>query len=147
MVMVKLKSSCALSHLSLEQPCEIATILTPFCRWGWETINKLPWSHSWNVHSHNFIVNLTLVCLLSELILTVLHIASPNICEHVTFGIDTYFYPRLSWGLMYAGFIFIMSIFMALVITSIQIIVMTGFMVIFTLFILYGLSLVSWHTI
>ncbi|XP_070083080.1 ATP-binding cassette sub-family A member 10 isoform X3 [Equus caballus] len=49
----------------------------------------------------------------------------------------------LSWGLMYAGFIFIMSIFMALVITSIQIIVMTGFMVIFTLFILYGLSLIT----
>ncbi|XP_015445118.1 ATP-binding cassette sub-family A member 10 [Pteropus alecto] len=49
----------------------------------------------------------------------------------------------LSWGLIYAGFIFAMSIFMALIITSIQIIIITGFMVIFTLFILYGLSLVA----
>ncbi|KAM9208834.1 LOW QUALITY PROTEIN: ATP-binding cassette sub-family A member 10-like [Dugong dugon] len=46
-------------------------------------------------------------------------------------------------GLMYAGFIFIMSTFMALVITFVQIIVITGFMVIFTLFILYGLSLIA----
>ncbi|ELK12423.1 ATP-binding cassette sub-family A member 10 [Pteropus alecto] len=49
----------------------------------------------------------------------------------------------LSWGLIYAGFIFAMSIFMALIITSIQIIIITGFMVIFTLFILYGLSLIT----
>ncbi|KAM9597380.1 LOW QUALITY PROTEIN: ATP-binding cassette sub-family A member 10 [Trichechus inunguis] len=45
-------------------------------------------------------------------------------------------------GLMYAGFIFIMSTFMALVITYVQIIVITGFLVIFTL-ILYGLSLIA----
>ncbi|XP_075850815.1 ATP-binding cassette sub-family A member 10 isoform X2 [Microcebus murinus] len=49
----------------------------------------------------------------------------------------------LSWGLMYTGFIFIMSIFMVLIITSIPIIVHTGFMVIFTLFSLYGLSLIA----
>ncbi|XP_015999133.2 ATP-binding cassette sub-family A member 10 isoform X2 [Rousettus aegyptiacus] len=49
----------------------------------------------------------------------------------------------LSWGLIYAGFILAMSVFMALVITSIQIIIITGFMVIVTLFILYGLSLVA----
>uniref|UniRef100_A0A673V7P4 ATP binding cassette subfamily A member 6 n=1 Tax=Suricata suricatta TaxID=37032 RepID=A0A673V7P4_SURSU len=49
----------------------------------------------------------------------------------------------LSWGLIYAGFIFIISIIIAVVITSTQIIFMTGFMVIFTLFFLYGLSLIA----
>lgn len=50
---------------------------------------------------------------------------------------------RLSWGLIYAGFIFIISIFITIIITFTEIIVMTGFMVIFILFFLYGLSLVS----
>ncbi|XP_037849172.2 ATP-binding cassette sub-family A member 10 isoform X2 [Chlorocebus sabaeus] len=49
----------------------------------------------------------------------------------------------LSWGLTYICFIFVMSIFMALIITSIPIIFHTGFMVIFTLFSLYGLSLIA----
>ncbi|CAO2645911.1 ATP-binding cassette sub-family A member 6 [Lemmus lemmus] len=49
----------------------------------------------------------------------------------------------LSWGLIYVGFIFIISIFIAVIITSTQIIVMTGFPVIFTLFFLYGLSLIA----
>uniref|UniRef100_A0A2K6LSR3 ATP binding cassette subfamily A member 10 n=1 Tax=Rhinopithecus bieti TaxID=61621 RepID=A0A2K6LSR3_RHIBE len=49
----------------------------------------------------------------------------------------------LSWGLTYVCFIFVMSIFMALIITSIPIIFHTGFMVIFTLFSLYGLSLIA----
>lgn len=49
----------------------------------------------------------------------------------------------LSWGLIYVGFIFITSIFIAVIITSAQIIVMTGFPVIFTLFFLYGLSLIA----
>ncbi|XP_047612602.1 ATP-binding cassette sub-family A member 9-like isoform X2 [Phacochoerus africanus] len=49
----------------------------------------------------------------------------------------------LSWGLIYAGFIFIASIIITVIITSTQIIVMTGFMVIFTLFFLYGLSLIT----
>ncbi|XP_006833801.1 PREDICTED: ATP-binding cassette sub-family A member 10-like [Chrysochloris asiatica] len=49
----------------------------------------------------------------------------------------------LSWGLMYAGFFFIMSTLMALIITYIQIVVITGFTVIFILFILYGLSLIT----
>ncbi|CAH6776357.1 ATP-binding cassette sub-family A member 6 [Phodopus roborovskii] len=49
----------------------------------------------------------------------------------------------LSWGLIYVGFIFIISIFIAIIITSAQIIVMTGFLVIFTLFFLYGLSLIA----
>uniref|UniRef100_A0A8C7ARB9 Uncharacterized protein n=1 Tax=Neovison vison TaxID=452646 RepID=A0A8C7ARB9_NEOVI len=49
----------------------------------------------------------------------------------------------LSCGLIYATFIFIISIMITVIITSTQIIVMTGFMVIFTLFFLYGLSLVS----
>ncbi|KAM6174538.1 ATP-binding cassette sub-family A member 6 [Erethizon dorsatum] len=48
-----------------------------------------------------------------------------------------------SWGLIYAGFIFIISIFITIIITSTQIIVMTGFMVIFTLLFLYGLSLIA----
>ncbi|KAM6163533.1 ATP-binding cassette sub-family A member 6 [Rhynchocyon petersi] len=49
----------------------------------------------------------------------------------------------LSWGLIYTGFIFIMSILITVVVTSTQIIVMTGFMVTFTLFFLYGLSLIA----
>ncbi|XP_045425476.1 ATP-binding cassette sub-family A member 6 isoform X1 [Lemur catta] len=49
----------------------------------------------------------------------------------------------LSWGLIYAGFNFIISILITIVITSTEIIVMTGFMVIFTLFFLYGLSLIA----
>uniref|UniRef100_A0A8C8X2B6 ABC transporter domain-containing protein n=1 Tax=Panthera leo TaxID=9689 RepID=A0A8C8X2B6_PANLE len=49
----------------------------------------------------------------------------------------------LSWGLIYAGFFFIISIIITVVITSTQIIVMTGFMVICTLFFLYGLSLIA----
>uniref|UniRef100_A0A8C5V552 ATP binding cassette subfamily A member 6 n=1 Tax=Microcebus murinus TaxID=30608 RepID=A0A8C5V552_MICMU len=49
----------------------------------------------------------------------------------------------LSWGLFYAVSNFIFSILITIVITSTQIIVMTGFMVIFTLFFLYGLSLIA----
>ncbi|XP_023569655.1 ATP-binding cassette sub-family A member 6 isoform X3 [Octodon degus] len=49
----------------------------------------------------------------------------------------------LSWGLIYAGFIFIISLLITIIITATQAIVMTGFMVIFTLFFLYGLSLVT----
>ncbi|XP_060058633.1 ATP-binding cassette sub-family A member 10 isoform X2 [Erinaceus europaeus] len=49
----------------------------------------------------------------------------------------------LSWGLMYSGFIFITSTSMTLVITSVEIFLITGYMVVFTLFILYGLSLIA----
>ncbi|KAM4824071.1 LOW QUALITY PROTEIN: ATP-binding cassette sub-family A member 6-like [Urocitellus parryii] len=49
----------------------------------------------------------------------------------------------LSWGLMYTTFIFIISIFITIIITSTQVILMTGFMVIFTLLFLYGLSLLA----
>nr|XP_027802042.1 ATP-binding cassette sub-family A member 6-like [Marmota flaviventris] len=49
----------------------------------------------------------------------------------------------LSWGLMYTAFIFIISIFITIIITSTQVILMTGFMVIFTLLFLYGLSLLA----
>ncbi|XP_012892087.1 PREDICTED: ATP-binding cassette sub-family A member 6 [Dipodomys ordii] len=49
----------------------------------------------------------------------------------------------LSWGLLYAGFVFIFSIFITVIITTTQTIVMTGFIVIFTLFFLYGLSLIA----
>ncbi|XP_048221137.1 ABC-type organic anion transporter ABCA8-like [Perognathus longimembris pacificus] len=49
----------------------------------------------------------------------------------------------LSWGLLYAAFIFIMALCLALVIKSIQFFVLTNFMVVFTLFLLYGLSMVA----
>nr|XP_019588404.1 PREDICTED: ATP-binding cassette sub-family A member 8-like isoform X1 [Rhinolophus sinicus] len=49
----------------------------------------------------------------------------------------------LSWGLLYAGFIFIMALFLALIVKSVQIVILTGFMTIFTLFLLYGLSLIA----
>uniref|UniRef100_A0A8C2Y1V9 ABC transporter domain-containing protein n=1 Tax=Capra hircus TaxID=9925 RepID=A0A8C2Y1V9_CAPHI len=49
----------------------------------------------------------------------------------------------LSWVLMYAGFISVVSVFMTLVIKLFQMIVLTGFMVVVTLFTLYGLSLVT----
>uniref|UniRef100_A0A452TA62 ATP binding cassette subfamily A member 8 n=1 Tax=Ursus maritimus TaxID=29073 RepID=A0A452TA62_URSMA len=49
----------------------------------------------------------------------------------------------LSWGLLYAVFIFIMAFFLALIIKSVQFVILTGFMAIFTLFFLYGLSLVT----
>ncbi|XP_022375557.1 ATP-binding cassette sub-family A member 9 [Enhydra lutris kenyoni] len=49
----------------------------------------------------------------------------------------------LSWGLMYAGFIFIVATLMALITKSAQVVVLTGFMVVFTLFLLYGLSLIT----
>uniref|UniRef100_A0A8C6ETN5 ATP binding cassette subfamily A member 8 n=1 Tax=Marmota marmota marmota TaxID=9994 RepID=A0A8C6ETN5_MARMA len=47
----------------------------------------------------------------------------------------------LSWGLLYAGFIFIMALFLALIIKSTQFFILTNFMVVFTLFLLYGLLL------
>ncbi|XP_060058625.1 ATP-binding cassette sub-family A member 6 [Erinaceus europaeus] len=49
----------------------------------------------------------------------------------------------LSWGLLYGGILFIFSIFISVIITATQTIVMTGFMVIFSLFFLYGLSLMA----
>uniref|UniRef100_M3YSD0 ATP binding cassette subfamily A member 9 n=1 Tax=Mustela putorius furo TaxID=9669 RepID=M3YSD0_MUSPF len=49
----------------------------------------------------------------------------------------------LSWGLMYAGFIFIVATLMALITKSAQVVVLTGFMAVFTLFLLYGLSLIT----
>lgn len=51
---------------------------------------------------------------------------------------------RLSWGLMYAGFIFIMAILMALIVKSTHVVILSGSVVVFILFLLYGLSLVSW---
>lgn len=94
-------------------------------------------------------VNLTLVCLLSELVLTtVVHIILPLLTfTCLWYSKLTYFYRRLSWGLMYAGFIFVLSISMALIIILTKAVVIVGFMVIFTLFVLYGLSLVSWQNI
>ncbi|XP_058140610.1 ABC-type organic anion transporter ABCA8 isoform X2 [Dasypus novemcinctus] len=49
----------------------------------------------------------------------------------------------LSWGLLYAGFIFIMALLLAFSIKYIQFIILTGFLVVFTLFLLYGLSLIA----
>ncbi|KAG3268592.1 ATP-binding cassette sub-family A member 8, transcript variant X1 [Ictidomys tridecemlineatus] len=49
----------------------------------------------------------------------------------------------LSWGLLYAGFIFIMALFLALIIKSTQFFILTNFLVVFTLFLLYGLSLIA----
>lgn len=49
----------------------------------------------------------------------------------------------LSWGLIYAAFIFVASIIITVIITSTEIIILTGFTVIFTLFFLYGLSLIA----
>ncbi|KAF6298957.1 hypothetical protein mRhiFer1_008980 [Rhinolophus ferrumequinum] len=49
----------------------------------------------------------------------------------------------LSWGLLYAGFIFIMALFLAFIVKSVQVVILTGFMTIFTLFLLYGLSLIA----
>ncbi|XP_005597296.1 ABC-type organic anion transporter ABCA8 isoform X1 [Equus caballus] len=49
----------------------------------------------------------------------------------------------LSWGLLYASFIFIMAFFLTLVIKSVQFVILTGVMVVFTLFLLYGLSLIA----
>ncbi|XP_013003072.1 ATP-binding cassette sub-family A member 9 isoform X2 [Cavia porcellus] len=49
----------------------------------------------------------------------------------------------LSWGFMYAGFILVMAILMALIVKSTQMVVLTGFTVVFFLFFLYGLSLIT----
>uniref|UniRef100_A0A8C3WS26 ATP binding cassette subfamily A member 8 n=1 Tax=Catagonus wagneri TaxID=51154 RepID=A0A8C3WS26_9CETA len=49
----------------------------------------------------------------------------------------------LSWGLLYAGFIFIMALFLTLIVKSTQFVILSGFMVVFTLFLLYGLSLIA----
>ncbi|XP_028721099.1 ATP-binding cassette sub-family A member 9 isoform X2 [Peromyscus leucopus] len=49
----------------------------------------------------------------------------------------------LSWGLMYAGFILVVATLMSLIVKSAQVVVLTGFMVVFLLFLLYGLSLIT----
>ncbi|XP_060242466.1 ATP-binding cassette sub-family A member 9 isoform X2 [Meriones unguiculatus] len=49
----------------------------------------------------------------------------------------------LSWGLMYAGFILVVAILMTLIVKSAQVVVLTGFLVVFLLFLLYGLSLIT----
>ncbi|XP_045038372.2 ATP-binding cassette sub-family A member 9 isoform X2 [Desmodus rotundus] len=49
----------------------------------------------------------------------------------------------LSWGLMYAGFIFIMAILMALIVKSTHVVILSGSVVVFILFLLYGLSLIT----
>ncbi|KAB1265910.1 ATP-binding cassette sub-family A member 9 [Camelus dromedarius] len=49
----------------------------------------------------------------------------------------------LSWGLMYSGFTFITATLMALIVKSAPVVILTGFMVVFTLFLLYGMSLIT----
>ncbi|XP_012893511.1 PREDICTED: ATP-binding cassette sub-family A member 9 [Dipodomys ordii] len=49
----------------------------------------------------------------------------------------------LSWGLMYAGFVLLMATLMTIIAKTTHIVVLTGFMVVFILFLLYGLSLIS----
>ncbi|XP_055430959.1 ATP-binding cassette sub-family A member 9-like isoform X1 [Bubalus kerabau] len=49
----------------------------------------------------------------------------------------------LSWGLMYTGFISITATLMALIVTYAPVVILTGFTVVFTLFLLYGLSLIT----
>ncbi|XP_037350632.1 ABC-type organic anion transporter ABCA8-like isoform X2 [Talpa occidentalis] len=49
----------------------------------------------------------------------------------------------LSWGLMYAGFIFIIALLMALILKSSQFVILSGFTVVFSLILLYGLSLIA----
>ncbi|ELW67447.1 ATP-binding cassette sub-family A member 8, partial [Tupaia chinensis] len=53
------------------------------------------------------------------------------------------FCARLSWGVLYAGFIFIIATLMAFIIKLTQVVVLTGYVVVFTLFLLYGLSLIT----
>ncbi|XP_051851188.1 ATP-binding cassette sub-family A member 9-like [Antechinus flavipes] len=49
----------------------------------------------------------------------------------------------LSWGVLYAGFIFIIATCLALTITCFELVIVTGYFVIFILFFFYGLSLVA----
>ncbi|XP_027374952.1 ATP-binding cassette sub-family A member 9-like isoform X4 [Bos indicus x Bos taurus] len=49
----------------------------------------------------------------------------------------------LSWGLMYTGFISITATLMAIIVTYAPVVILTGFTVVFTLFLLYGLSLIT----
>ncbi|EHB02730.1 ATP-binding cassette sub-family A member 8-A [Heterocephalus glaber] len=48
-----------------------------------------------------------------------------------------------SWGLLYAGFVFILTLFLAFIIKSVQFVILAGFMVVFSLFFFYGLSLIA----
>ncbi|XP_066242681.1 ABC-type organic anion transporter ABCA8-like [Saccopteryx leptura] len=49
----------------------------------------------------------------------------------------------LSWGLLYAGFIFIAAVLLTHVAISAQFIIQSSFVVVFILFLLYGLSLIA----
>ncbi|XP_068932653.1 ABC-type organic anion transporter ABCA8-like isoform X2 [Petaurus breviceps papuanus] len=49
----------------------------------------------------------------------------------------------LSWGLLYAIYIFILANLLTIIIKSSELVVMTGYFMVFSLFLLYGLSLVA----
>ncbi|XP_051014919.1 ABC-type organic anion transporter ABCA8A-like [Acomys russatus] len=49
----------------------------------------------------------------------------------------------LSWGLLYGVIVFIVTILLTFIVKLVQFIILTGFMVIFSLFFFYGLSLIS----
>ncbi|KAM9597858.1 LOW QUALITY PROTEIN: ATP-binding cassette sub-family A member 9 [Trichechus inunguis] len=74
-----------------------------------------------------------------------IYYASINVCQERQYikAVMTDKSHTLSWGLMYAGFIFITATLMALIVKSAQVVVLTGFMVVFILFLLYDLSLIT----
>ncbi|XP_013358666.1 PREDICTED: ATP-binding cassette sub-family A member 8-A-like isoform X1 [Chinchilla lanigera] len=49
----------------------------------------------------------------------------------------------LSWGLLYAAFVFILALSLAFITKSVQFVILTGFTVVFGLFFFYGLSLIT----
>ncbi|KAL6034507.1 hypothetical protein STEG23_006478, partial [Scotinomys teguina] len=49
----------------------------------------------------------------------------------------------LSWGLLYGVIIFVVALLLTFIVKLVQFVVVTGFMVIFSLFFFYGLSLIS----
>lgn len=49
----------------------------------------------------------------------------------------------LSWGILYAGFIFIMALLTTIIIKYVEFVILTGFMMVFIHFFLYGLSLIA----
>lgn len=49
----------------------------------------------------------------------------------------------LSWGVLYAGYVFILALCLTFIIKSIQFVILPNFMVVFLLFLFYGLSLIA----
>uniref|UniRef100_A0A5F9D4K1 ATP binding cassette subfamily A member 8 n=1 Tax=Oryctolagus cuniculus TaxID=9986 RepID=A0A5F9D4K1_RABIT len=49
----------------------------------------------------------------------------------------------LSWGVLYAGYVFILALCLTFIIKSVQFVILPNFMVVFLLFLFYGLSLIA----